>query len=57
MLTKLDRRTEELGESFNKDLESIVKNQADPNNIITQMKTTTTTTLEGINSRLANIEE
>lgn len=40
VLTKLESRREELGENFNKELESVTKNQADPRNPVTERKST-----------------
>lgn len=53
MYTKLESGIEELREYFNKQLESIINNQADIKNTVIEMKST----LEGINNRLANTEE
>lgn len=38
MLTKLEGGAKELGETFNRKLESVIKNQADLKNAITEMK-------------------
>lgn len=53
VLTKLNNGREELGENFNKELASIIKNKAKGKNAITEMKNT----LARINSILANIEK
>ena len=46
MLTKLGNEIEELTENFNKELESIINNQAELKNTMTEMKNT----LGGINT-------
>ena len=53
MLTKLENEIEELWEYFNRQLESIIRNQAHLKNTIIELKNT----LEGINIKLANLEE
>lgn len=53
MLTNLRVEVTELRKNFKKDLESMIKNQAELKNTITEMKNM----LEGINNRLDNTEE
>ena len=47
-INRLERRTENMQEMFNKDLEEIKKNQSIVNNAVTEIKST----LEGTKSRI-----
>ena len=52
-INSLETRTENMQESFNKDLEEIKKSQSIMNNAITKIKNT----LEGTNSRIMEAED
>ena len=53
MLNKIDSGIEKLREYFNKELESIIKNQEDLKNTVSEIKNTS----GEINSRLSNTEQ
>ena len=53
MIKNLESKMEKMQESINKDLEELNNKYAETNNIITEIKTN----LEGINSRISEVEE
>ena len=53
MITNLESKTETMQESINKGLEELKNKHADTNNTITEIKNT----LEGVNSRISEVEE
>ena len=53
MLTDLQRRMDELSETFNKELENMKKNQSEMKKTILEMKKS----LEGLNKRVEDAEE
>ena len=55
ILTGLERRVEELSETFNKEIERAKKNQSELKNTITEIKKKKT--VEGTNNRLEDAEE
>ena len=53
MIKNLENKMKKMQESINKDLEELKNKHTETNNIITEIKTN----LEGINSRISEVEE